>query len=263
MEVDDQTVEPKPSAAVINLEPSYIEAQIEIKDTQEYSPKIVDSVASLTSVSTMNQEHSEGDLVTNTLSTRESSSDLSLREQYENIHVTGDHTVATIASSPEAFVIIRALDEYDSPNKEIVADVPEEIEEYEMVSDDRGEPRTSEVLHQYPHIIIKLCDGEIINAVRGEKIINISQFMVDHEVNENVTSVINSSFSLSPRLIINNVYIMSTQEPGQWNQDLTSDGDYLELNPEIPPSQQFSQFEIDKSTTESNSNATQPVPRRS
>ena len=38
---------------------------------------------------------------------------------------------------------------------------------------------------------------------------------------------------------------MSIQEPGQWNQDLTSDGDYLEINPEIPPSQQFSQFEID------------------
>ena len=147
-EIGNQPDESKPSNAVLDVEPRDVETQFEMTSTQEYSS---------TSDSINNS-------VANILSTRESSSDLPLGEQYEDTNATVDVT-ATIAK--DSFVIIAASDEDDS-----AAAVP----------NSQSIPSTDEVLNHYPHIVIKLCDGEIINAESGERIINLSQFMVAHNL---------------------------------------------------------------------------------
>ena len=106
--------------------------------------------------------------------------------------------------------MIESVDENDAANKRVVY-VDENIEReasddmvvYEKVSSQQETPNHAQVVNDYPH-------GEIINAESGENIINFSQFMVDHELNEKSTAVTNTSFSLSPRLIINSDYVMST-----------------------------------------------------
>ena len=52
----------------------------------------------------------------------------------------------------------------------------------------------TQILNKYPHIIIKLCACEIINAKSGESILSLSQFMVDNELNEKSTLASNPSF---------------------------------------------------------------------
>ena len=98
------------------------------------------------------------------LSTREKSPDLSLGEQNEDTTSTID---VTSAIARESFVIIAVSDEEDSPT---------------TVANSPRVPSADEVLHHYPHMVIKLCDGEIINAESGESIMDLSQFVVAHSL---------------------------------------------------------------------------------
>ena len=85
---------------------------------------------------------------------------------------------------------------------------------YEVVSECQGVQNPTQALNNYQHIFIKKCDGEIINAENGERIINLSQFMKFNELNEiqpNTTEPDPRS-QLSPKLVIDSDCVMSTQE---------------------------------------------------
>ena len=115
----------------------------------------------------VNREQLVDDPNTILLSTRERSSDLSLGKQFETI---SDNGVAA-TTIEDSFIMIETSDENDPINKEVALmkeyineTIPNEMVAYEVVSEHHGAPNTSEALHKYPHIFIKLCDGEIINA---------------------------------------------------------------------------------------------------
>ena len=87
------------------------------------------------------------------------------------------------------------MDENDLTNEEI-ADITEghevnpldDMVVYEVVSEHRQASNPTQAINSYPHIFIKLCDGEIINAENGERIINLSQFMTANGINETINT---------------------------------------------------------------------------
>ena len=83
---------------------------------------------------------------------------------------------------------------------------------YEVVSEYQGVPNTTKVLNNYPHIFIKLCNGEIINAESGERIIKLSQFMVANNLNVMDTTEADPQSQLSQHLVIDSDYFMSNPE---------------------------------------------------
>ena len=62
---------------------------------------------------------------------------------------------------------------------------------------------TEEVLNKYPHLVVKLCDGEIVNANNGERIANLSQFLEANNVPEPARSDSDPRSPLSPLLLFN------------------------------------------------------------
>ena len=90
---------------------------------------------------------------------------------------------------------MESIDENDLTNEEIVdmtggndVNSSDEMVVYEVVSEYQEQPTLTlavvNAVNTYPHIFIKLCDGEIINAENGERILNLSQFMAINELHE-------------------------------------------------------------------------------
>ena len=79
----------------------------------------------------------------------------------------------------------------------------EEVTVYEVVTEYRPMPDVGRLIHNSPHIFIQLCDGEIINAESGERIVNIDliQFIVNNGLEEQSRLDIESIFpsQISPR----------------------------------------------------------------
>ena len=89
----------------------------------------------------------------------------------------------------------------------------EEITVYEVVTEYRPMPYVGQIIRNYPHIFTTLCDGEIINAESGERIIGLTQFIVNNGLEEPPrldTESIKSQ--ISPRsLRIDSDYVLSVQ----------------------------------------------------
>ena len=68
------------------------------------------------------------------------------------------------------------------------------------------------------YIFIELCDREIINADSGEKIINLSQFMVAHNLDMMDTTESYQQSQLSQQLVIDGDYFMPNQQTTMSNQ---------------------------------------------
>ena len=114
--------------------------------------------------------------------------------------------------------MIESSDENDNVNKEdiYVVESTEEDESnemviYEVVSGHQETQNHTLLLHKYPHILIQLCDSEIINVESGESILNLSQFMVDNELHKKGTSVSTPSFPPSPQLIMDSSGVLASQ----------------------------------------------------
>ena len=107
------------------------------------------------------------------------------------------------------------------------------------MSEYREVPNKNEVLHHYPHIAIKLCDGEIINAESGERIINLSQFMVTHNLDVMDPIELDHQSQLSQQLVIDSNYLVSISEDPTDNQE--SQSSQFEID-NRPPSQTLSQL---------------------
>ena len=94
----------------------------------------------------------------------------------------------------------------------------EEVTLYEVVTEYRSRPDVGQLLQQYPHIFVQLCDGEIIDAESGERIVNIdiTQFIANNGLEErpllDTDSILPSQ--ISPRsLHIDSDYIDSKKQP--------------------------------------------------
>ena len=157
--------------------------------------------------------------------TGEWSPDLSLGGQL----ATTSSNMASGTTIEDSFIMIEASDENDPSNKEASKEtIPNEIEVYEVISGHHDATNTSEVLHKYPHIFIKLCDGEIINADSGESITNLSQFMVANNLDM--------------------VDTIETDQQSQLGQQIVEGGGYCIPDPLTAisdQSSQLSQFDID------------------
>ena len=197
----------------------HIRGAVEAESAETHNPVFNDAVTSTivaTNSSIINQVCQvllENKPNTIRLSTREKSSDLSLGERPAEPNNVGSLTVIAVKNPLRP---IESSDENDVKNKEvaIIEGLPsDEMVVYEVVLEYQGVPNPIQVLNDYPHIFIKLCDGEIINAESGEMILNLSQFMVDNKSNEKNASASNTSMPLSSQLIIDSDNVMSTQEP--------------------------------------------------
>ena len=67
------------------------------------------------------------------------------------------------------------------------------------ISEHRAPPNRIELLHKYPHLVLKLCDGEIIDAESGESIANLSQFLAANNLSEPVVTEHDPRNQLSPK----------------------------------------------------------------
>ena len=75
----------------------------------------------------------------------------------------------------------------------------------------------------YSRILLKLCDGQIIDVASGEVVINLSQFIATKEPSESENTSILSS-QMSPRLLhIDSEYVTSTQEDNHQQEALVDD----------------------------------------
>ena len=89
---------------------------------------------------------------------------------------------------------------------------------YEVVTEYRPGPDVGQLLQHYPHIFVQLCDGDIIDAESGERIVNIylTQFIVNNGLEERILLDTDSILpsQVSPRaLLIDEEYLDSTQQP--------------------------------------------------
>ena len=215
---------------------------MEIENTQEYSLTNVDSASSLDYELITSQEKSESNSSAITLSTRESSSELSIGEQYERVNPVPNTTADT---AQDSFVLVEALDENDSPNNtvayinEIAVNTSDDKANREVRPEDQKIPSTDEVIHHYPHMIVKLCDGEIINAESGARIINLSQFMVSHNLDVISPIELDHQSQQSQHLVINEDYLL--QVAGNVTDHLGNQVNQYEIDNQ-PPSQTLTQL---------------------
>ena len=124
-------------------------------------------------------------------------------------------------------VSVQEADYMDTEVTEILDNSTKSVEEvtiYEVVTEYRPRPDVGQLLQQYPHIFIQLCDGEIIDAESGERIINIdlTQFIANTELEERPmmdTDPILTDQMSPGSLHIDSDYIDSTQQhPGSYGQ---------------------------------------------
>ena len=93
----------------------------------------------------------------------------------------------------------------------------EEVTIYE-VTEYRPRPDVGQLLQHYPHVFVQLCDGDIIDAESGERIVNIdlAQFIANNGLEERPVLDTDSMLTSqsSPRsLHIDSDCITSTQNP--------------------------------------------------
>ena len=92
----------------------------------------------------------------------------------------------------------------------------EEVTVYE-ITEYRQRVNVGQLLQHYPHIFVQLCDGEIIDAESGERIVDIdlTQFIVNNGLGERIPPDTDSILpsQVSPRsLQIDEEYLASTQQ---------------------------------------------------
>ena len=230
-----------------------VQDAIEVKSTDTSSLEVHNGITStIVAMSpTMNQLH-QAPLEIKSMATqssiREQSSDFSLGERPSE-----SNTVVSVRASSieDSFILIDSSEEKDVAHQDVIGTTRstkellfDDMVVHEITSVYQEVSKLTQILYKYPNIIIKLCDGEIINADSGESILSLSQFMVDNELNEKSTVASNPSFPPSPQLIVDSEYSTPTQ--GQnLNQHLLIGSEYLVIIPEIPSSQQINQFGID------------------
>ena len=111
------------------------------------------------------------------------------------------------------------MDKNDSINEEIINITRGNKEEgnpsdemYEVVSEYQRQPDlTQAAVNTYPHIFIKLCNGKIINAENGERIVNLSQFMAINQLHEAENTEEDPVSQLSLRLLKDSCYLTNTK----------------------------------------------------
>ena len=139
-------------------------------------------------------------------STHDKPPDYSFGEQHEKPIVNHRVLSKTIEGS---FIMIKEEDENDESGEGLQP--TEETVEQEMLMLEKT-PTAIEVMNQYLHLIVKLCDGEIINAESGERIASLSQFIAANNLGEPAVIESDSKSQLSPQLRIDNEYAVLTQE---------------------------------------------------
>ena len=97
-----------------------------------------------------------------------------------------EHMDTEVTESFDAAVSVQEADYMDTEVTEILNCSTKSVEEvtiYEVVTEYRPRPDVGQLLQQYLHIFIQLCDGEIIDAESGERKINID-FIANTELEE-------------------------------------------------------------------------------
>ena len=143
----------------------------------------------------MSQEWSEEDKLVSP-STHEKSTDFSFGEQPGSYA----RTTSSVRQIEESFIMIEDTIE-DSPQKEETSPINEGSKAKR--AEQPAQPTTAEVLNKYPHLVLKLCDGEIVNADNGERIANLSQFLAANNFPEPARSDSDLRSPLSPLLLFN------------------------------------------------------------
>ena len=157
---------------------------------REPSPRSLEGILS--------QEWSEEDMLVSP-STHEKSPDFSFGEQLGG----PARTRLSVKQLEESFILIKDTIEDLASNEETKS----VDETYNTVrAEQQARPIATEVLNKYPHLVLKLCDGEIINADSGERIANLSQFLAANNLPEPARSDSDPRSPLSPQLLINNDY---------------------------------------------------------
>ena len=138
-------------------------------------------------------------------STHDGPSGPSFGEQHEEQIGMHGASAMTIESS---FIMIRDEGENDESGEG-----PQTIEETEeqVISMLQGMTTAIGVINQYPHIIVKLCDGDIINAESGESIVNLSQFIAANNLSESTVIQSDPRSQLSPQILMDGEYAVLTQ----------------------------------------------------
>ena len=147
----------------------------------------------------LSQEWCEEDMLVSP-STHEKSSDFSFVEQPGSYA----RTASSVKQVEESFIMIEDTIE-DSTSHEETSPMDERSKAKR--AEPQVQPTAIEVLNKYPHIVLKLCDGE-----SGERIANLSQFLAANNLNEPARSDSDPRSPLSPTLLINNEYVALTNE---------------------------------------------------
>ena len=159
----------------------------------------------------------------------------------------GSHLTIPGHSLKELFYVIISVDEDDGTNDEIIkinendeSGPTDEMFIYEVVTESQDVTNPMLAVNNYPHIL-KLCDGQIIHAESGERIINISYFITTNVLGELESPGTDTASLLSTRLQIDSDYVMSTQVDINPSYQLLSDQNQL-LSLSIESSQQSNQL---------------------
>ena len=148
-------------------------------------------------------------------STHDKSSALSFGEQPENDMVKN----LPVRRIEESFVMIEDTIE-DSPWKDESSPINDGAKAKR--AEQPAQPTTEEVLNKYPHLVVKLCDGEIVNANNGERIANLSQFLAANNLPEPARSESDPRSPLSPLLLFNSDEEVPVDPNQQSDQENTS-----------------------------------------
>ena len=159
----------------------------------------------------MSQEWSEEDMLVSP-STHEKSPDFSFGEQLGS----PARTNLSVNQIEGSFIMFEDTIEDSATNED--APPVDEISHTKKI-ERPAQPTATEVLNRYPHLVLKLCDGEIINADSGERIANLSQFLAANNLPEPARSDSDSTGSSSPQLLLNNDYEVLADPSQPSNQD--------------------------------------------
>ena len=191
-----------------NVLPVILYAQLNsLQSTQEYTLTQCSSASIPTTIrepspssleGLLSQEWSEEEMLVSP-STYEKSPDFSFGEQL------GGPARTSLSSKQleESFILIEDTIEDGASNGETQS--VEGVYNTEK-AEQQAQPTATAVLNKYPHLVLKLCDGEIINADSGERIANLSQFLAANNLPEPARSDSDPRSPLSPQILINNDY---------------------------------------------------------